>query len=39
MKQKTLTLIFGMIFLVGLVAAAGTITNLGDSLTIQDFIF
>ena len=33
MKQKTLTIIFGMIFLVGLVAAANTLSNL-EGITI-----
>lgn len=39
MKQKTLTIIFGMILLIGVVAAAGTITNVNPLiLTIPDFI-
>ena len=38
MKQKTLTIVLGMIFLVGIVAATGTITNLSPSLTIPSFI-
>ena len=38
MKQKILTIILGMVLLVGLVAAAGTITNLSPSLTIPGFI-
>ena len=37
MKNK-LTIILGLVFLVGLVAAAGTITNLSPSLTIPEFI-
>jgi len=38
MKNKILTIIFGMVLLIGLVAAAGTITNLSPSLDISDFI-
>ena len=38
MKTKTLTIILGMILLVGLVAATGTITNLTPSLDISNFI-
>jgi hypothetical protein len=39
MKQKTLTIIFGMIFLIGIVTAAGTITNVNPLiLDIPTFI-
>ena len=38
MKQKTLTLIIASIFIIGIVTATGTITNLSPSLTIPNFI-
>ena len=38
MKQKTLTIILGMILLIGIVTATGTITNLSPSLEIPSFI-
>jgi len=38
MKHKTLTIILGMIFLIGIISATGTITNLSPSLDIPSFI-
>ena len=35
MKQKTLTIIFGMILLIGIVGAAGRIINISESLDIS----
>jgi len=39
MKQKTLTIILGMIFLIGIVTAAGTIINISESLEINPSSF
>jgi len=38
MNHKTLTIIFGIIFLIGIVSAAGTIANLSPSMNIPSFI-